>query len=158
MWPGPRSPGHPAGKMDNKAKNQLMNNRNTIFTAILFTLALVCAAAAPKAFGVVPAPDGGYPGGNTAEGQAALLSLTSGTYNTAVGVFSLRSNTEGSFNTAIGAGTLLGNTAGENTAIGAGALLSNTTGDTNTATGSFALLSNTEGGGNTANGEAALYE
>src|SRR5215469_17996032 len=53
---------------------------------------------------VVPAPDGGYPGGNTAEGSSALLSLTSGTYNTAVGVLSLRSNTDGQFNTATGAG------------------------------------------------------
>jgi hypothetical protein len=27
---------------------------------------------------VIPPPDGGYPGGNTAEGQNALFSLTSG--------------------------------------------------------------------------------
>ena len=27
---------------------------------------------------VVPLPDGGYPGGNTAEGTKALLSLTTG--------------------------------------------------------------------------------
>jgi len=39
----------------------------------------------PGAQAVSPAPDGGYPGGNTAEGQNALFSLTSGTYNTAVG-------------------------------------------------------------------------
>ena len=45
---------------------------------------------------VIPPPDGAYPGGNTAEGQNALLSLTTGTYNTAVGWFSLRSNTLGS--------------------------------------------------------------
>ncbi len=84
-----------------------MKNRNIAFTAILFSLALLCEAAGPKAFGVVPAPDGDYPGGNTAEGQSALFSLTTGTYNTAVGLFSLRSNTEGSFNTGVGAGTLL---------------------------------------------------
>src|SRR6185312_2391047 len=77
---------------------------------------------------VVPSPDGGYPGGNTAEGQAALLSLTSGTYNTAVGFLGLESNTTGTFNTALGAGTLLANTADQNTATGAGALLSTTTG------------------------------
>lgn len=71
-----------------------------------------------------PPPDGGYPGGNTAEGQAALLNLTSGTFNTAVGLFSLRSNTQNTFNTAVGAGTLLANTADNNTATGAGALLS----------------------------------
>ncbi len=61
-----------------------------------------------------PPPDGGYPGGNTAEGQNALLTLSTGTYNTANGIYSLLSLTEGSFNTAIGAGTLLLNTAAEN--------------------------------------------
>ena len=103
-----------------------------------------------------PPPDGGYPGGNTAEGQDALLGLTTGTYNTAVGLFSLESNTTGNFNTAIGAGTLLANTAGQNTATGAGALLNNTTGDSNTANGVFALFDNTTGGVNTAIGFAAL--
>jgi len=111
---------------------------------------------------VVPAPDGGYPGGNTAEGQNALFSLTTGGFNTAVGYFSLRSNTEGQFNTAIGAGALLANVGDqtghgtENTAIGAGALLSNTTGLNNTANGAFALFANTTGSGNTASGVAAL--
>jgi hypothetical protein len=42
-------------------------------------------AISPNAQAVSPAPDGGYPGGNTAEGQNALLSLTTGTYNNAVG-------------------------------------------------------------------------
>ena len=76
---------------------------------LLITLVLTCFALAPGAQAVTPAPDGGYPGGNTAEGQNALLSLTNGTYNTAVGTFSLESNTEGNFNTAIGAATLLVN-------------------------------------------------
>jgi len=106
---------------------------------------------------VVPAPDGGYPGGNTAEGQSALLSLTTGGFNTAVGFFSLRSDTIGSFNTAIGAGTLFANSADENTATGAGALLSNTTGGRHTANGKFALFSNTTGFSNTANGVQALF-
>ena len=44
-----------------------------------------------KSAAVVPPPDGGYPGGNTAEGASALFSLTTGSYNTAVGFFSLRS-------------------------------------------------------------------
>lgn len=104
----------------------------------------------------MPAPDGGYPGGNTAEGKNALLGLTTGGFNTAVGFFSLRSNTTESFNTAIGAGTLFANTAPENTATGAGALLSNTTGFSNTANGAFALLSNTSGRNNTAAGANAL--
>src|SRR5215475_8275733 len=86
---------------------------------------------------VSPAPDGGYPGGNTAEGQDALLGLTTGTNNTGVGLFSLLSVTDANFNTGIGAGTLLSNTADENTATGAAALLSNTSGTGNTANGTF---------------------
>jgi hypothetical protein len=107
---------------------------------------------------VSPPPDGGYPGGNTAEGQSALFSLdtTVGSYNTAVGFLSLRSNAFGSFNTGIGAGTLALNTAEENTATGTGALLFNTTGFQNTANGAFALFSNTEGYENTAAGVNAL--
>ena len=123
---------------------------------------LIIFTVSPVAHAVSPAPDGGYPGGNTAEGQQALFSLTTGTYNTADGWFSLRSNTEGQFNTAIGAGALFANVGDqighgtENTAIGAGALLSNTSGLDNTANGAFALFANTTGSGNTATGTAAL--
>ncbi|HXQ01468.1 MAG TPA: tail fiber domain-containing protein [Candidatus Udaeobacter sp.] len=111
----------------------------------------------PNTRAVSPPPDRGYPGGNRAEGQNALLSLTSGTYNTAVGLFSLRSNQEGQFNTGVGAGALLANTAHQNTAIGAGALLSDTNGVKNTANGAFALFNNTTGNSNPANGVAALF-
>jgi Chaperone of endosialidase len=123
----------------------------------LTAITLVCFAVASLAQAVVPAPDGGYPGGNTAEGQSALLSLTSGTYNTAVGSFSLGSNTDGSDNTAVGAAALLFNTGDSNTASGAAALFLNTTGFENTANGAFALLHNTEGSDNTANGASALF-
>ena len=95
---------------------------------LLITLALLCFGLLPRAQAVVPPPDGGYPGFNTAEGQNALFSLTTGDGNTAVGWFSLYSNAEGSFNTAIGAAALLFNTGDQNTATGAGALLFNTTG------------------------------
>ena len=61
---------------------------------------LVWFAIAPLVRAVVPAPDGGYPGFNTAEGQNALFNLTTGVGNTAVGWFSLWSNTDGSYNTA----------------------------------------------------------
>ncbi len=121
--------------------------------------ALICFAGSPLAQAVFPPPDGGYPGGNTAEGQNALLSLTTGVFNSGVGFFSLASNTDGNFNTAFGAGTLFVNTtADQNTAIGAGALLSNTTGYGNTANGAFALSSNTNGQYNTADGVQALYQ
>ena len=124
----------------------------------LITFALVSFSLVQNTQAVSPPPDGGYPGGNTAEGQNALLSLTTGTYNTVVGFLGLQSNQTGRFNTAIGAGTLLANTADQNTATGAGALLSNTTGLINTANGAFALFSNTTGAGNTASGQAALAE
>src|SRR5437773_2724387 len=99
--------------------------------SILTTLALVCVGLLPTARAVSPAPDGGYPGGNTAEGQAALL------------------------NTTIGAGALLANSSNENTASGAGALLSNATGSANTANGAFALFNITTGSGNIALGVGA---
>jgi Chaperone of endosialidase len=124
---------------------------------ILTAIALGLLALSPGMQAVIPAPDGGYPGGNTAEGQNALLSLTSGTFNTAVGLSSLQSDTVGSFNTATGVDALLLNTGNQNTATGAGALLSNSTGSSNTANGAFALLSNITGLNNTANGGAALY-
>ena len=103
-----------------------MNNRNITFATILITFGTFALYQMGQA--VSPAPDGGYPGGNTAEGQQALLSLSGGTYNTAVGFLGLESNNIGSFNTALGAGALLANTADQNTATGAGALLSTTTG------------------------------
>jgi Chaperone of endosialidase len=129
----------------------------TNIAPLVIMLSLISLALSPNAHAVNPPPDGGYPGGNTAEGQNALFSLTSGTYNTAIGVFSLRSNSTGSFNTGVGAGTLLVNTGDDNTATGAGALLSNTTGLRNTATGESALFSNTTGNSNVATGESALF-
>jgi hypothetical protein len=123
----------------------------------LFLVTLACFGLSPAAQAVVPAPDGAYPGGNTAEGQAALFSLTTGGFNTAAGFLSLRSNTTGEFNTATGAGTLLANTAAQNTATGAAALLSNTTGAGNTAIGAFALFRNTTSSLNTASGDGALF-
>src|SRR6266404_125444 len=99
--------------------------------SILLILSLVCIGLLPNVEAVSPPPDGGYLGGNTAEGQDALLSLTTGLYNTAIGFLSLKSNTTANFNTAVGAGTLLTNTADENTAIGERALFFNTTGNAN---------------------------
>jgi len=116
---------------------------------------LVCLTLSPRVQAVSPAPDGGYPGGNTAEGQNALFSLTTGGFNTAVGFLSLRSDATVAFNTATGAGTLLVNTADQNTATGAGALLSNTTGSSNTAIGGGALFNNTTGSVNVAVGDFA---
>jgi hypothetical protein len=111
----------------------------------MFVTLVACIALSKQAGGVVPAPGGVYPNFTTAQGQNALLSLSTGAANTAVGWFSLESITTGSFNTGIGAGTLVFNTGDENTAIGTAALLLNTASG-NTAVGSRALLNNTTGG------------
>jgi hypothetical protein len=146
--------------------------RKTTIAWFLTILGLACFAVLPTAQAVNPPPDGGYPGFNTAEGQNALSSLTTGSANTAVGWFSLGSLTTHSFNTATGAGALLFNNSDDNTAFGAAALLFNTVGFDNTAVGAAALLhndgidntaighlalqSNTTGGGNTAVGNNTL--
>jgi hypothetical protein len=49
-----------------------------ILYLVVGVLAVGYFALAPNAQAVVPAPDGGYPGFNTAEGQNALKSLTTG--------------------------------------------------------------------------------
>jgi hypothetical protein len=124
---------------------------------LVITITLFCLSLVPKAQSVSPPPDGGYPGGNTAEGYLSLGSLTTGFYNTGVGIYSLLSITDGNFCTSVGAGALFSNTAGENTATGAGTLFSNSTGTQNTANGTFALFSNTTGTQNTAIGFEALF-
>ena len=73
---------------------------------------LFCFASLANLPALVPLPDGGYPGGNTAEGQSAPLSNSSGTQNTASGAFALFSNTQASFNRATRAAALFSNTSG----------------------------------------------
>jgi hypothetical protein len=130
-------------------------------TKILYSapalLALISFALSSTAQALVPPPDGGYPGGNTAEGQDALFSLTTGTFNTAVGFLSGHTFTTGSLNTAVGAGALLSTRADENTATGVVALLNSSGGFGNTANGAFALFSDTDGDFNTAVGDGALF-
>src|SRR6266576_4436505 len=96
---------------------------------LVFLVALTCFALSPGSKAVNPAPDGGYPGGNTAEGTDALLSLSSGTNNTAIGADALANNVSGN----------------DNTAVGFQALLNNTTGILNTAIGAFSLSANVDG-------------
>jgi trimeric autotransporter adhesin len=128
-----------------------------VFLLIPLVLASIALWPTPNAFGVTPAPDGGYPGFNTAEGSGALASLTSGQNNTANGAGALQSNTTGPQNTATGSGALLHNTTGGlNVANGYGALFMNTTGVNNTANGAGALEFNTTGKFNVANGDGAL--
>ena len=97
-------------------------------------------------------------GNNTANGMNALRANTTGSYNTANGEAALYSNTTGKWNTANGHQSIYSNTTGSyNTANGLSALRANTTGSSNTADGYRALVSNTTGGANTANGYQALY-
>ena len=140
----------------------------------LILFALGCVALLPDAQAVDPPPDGGYPGGDTAEDLNAPFSPTiavhntaygdgalennQGSNNSAFGYAALRRNTFGNQNTATGALTLNNNNVGSrNTATGFQALQNNTTGVDNTATGFDALRFNTIGTDNTATGSLALY-
>jgi hypothetical protein len=126
------------------------------FALLLIPLALGCFALSQTARAVSPAPDGGYPNGNTAEGTQALLSLTTGIYDTALGAYTLRLDTSGSNNTAVGGLALSNNNGNGNTAMGYNALVNNATGNSNLALGLGALLANTTGSFNTAMGFQAL--
>ena len=132
--------------------NESMKNGSTIWMTILPVLA--CFALLP-AQAVSPAPDGCYPNLTTAEGCAALNSLTTGAANTALGWRSLLSTTDGSFNTGVGAAALALNNGSSNTAVGVAALLLNTAGSNNTAVGTGTLVNNTTDR-NTAVGASAL--
>jgi len=136
--------------------NPLIQLKN-VTPLFLVAIVLVCFGLSPAARAVLPPPDGGYPGQNTAEGDDALFSLTTGVSNTAIGFDALSSNTDGFGNTAVGDSALSDNTSGmDNTALGEDALIGNTTGFGNVAVGSFALFGNTTGNYNTASGYAAL--
>jgi hypothetical protein len=153
-------------------KGQYKMKTNISYTMLAVVLAWLALSPAIRA--VTPPPDGGYPNRNTAEGDGALFSLTTGARNTAIGtsaVFvdttgsnntavgdsALGGNTDGDNNTAIGVAALASNTASGNTAIGFEALLNNTTGTQNSAHGVDALERNTTGGSNTATGFDALF-
>jgi len=130
----------------------------TIYLAVTGILVACFMGFAPKALGVNPPPQGGYPNKNTAEGQDALFSLTNGTGNTANGFAALKANTMGDRNTGNGAFTLFSNQTGsENTATGYAALFFDK-GSWNTATGVAALHSNAAGNSNTATGQRALHD
>ena len=132
-----------------------MKIRKIIFgTAIS---ALVCFGLCQQVQSATDTPDpGSLPTSNTADGQGALGSLTTGLYNSAFGFLSVLSLSDANFDTGVGAGALLVDNGGENTAVGAGALLNNTIAGTNTAVGAFALFTNVDGASNTAVGDRAL--
>ena len=137
--------------------NPLIQFKTTTASLVVVSV-LGCFGSLPMTQAVTPAPDGGYPNFNTAEGEDALFSLTTGIGNTANGAFALYKNRTGNGNTANGFEALFSNETGyANTANGVQALLNNTTGNSNTASGLNALRSNTTGIENTANGVEALF-
>ena len=82
----------------------------TSIPSVLITFSLVCFGLSPTAKALLPAPppDGGYPGGNTAEGVNALHDVNTavGINNTAVGSNALTHDTTGNYNVAVGSGAL----------------------------------------------------
>jgi hypothetical protein len=136
------------------------NSRNMLPLRLgfpLITLVFACLTFLQRAQAVTPAPDGGYPGWNTAEGTNALFSRTTGGLNTALGGQALFHDTTGTSNTAVGLNALYWNNGNQNVALGVSALQNNTTGTQNTANGVQALYNNTTGSGNTAVGYGALF-
>src|SRR2546430_2586387 len=108
---------------------------------LLIPLALVWLAISPTARAVTPVPDGGYPNENSAEGDDALFSLTTGSGNTAHGFEALYCNTTCNHNTATGQYALFSNTTGSNNiALGFGAGGNLTTGSNNIDIGNAGLL------------------
>jgi len=136
----------------------------------LFLVALALFALSPRAQAVcregcansgntflgndaLPNPD--VYGLDTAIGEHALYSNTTGEQNTAIGVSALSGNTTGDNNVAVGNYSLASNNGGYNVAIGG--MEWNTTGSNNTAVGSAALNFNDSANNNTANGYFALF-
>jgi trimeric autotransporter adhesin len=122
------------------------------FVALVFAFCVL----SPRAYAVTPAPDGGYPNGNTAEGTNALFSLSGGIWNTALGANALYGDITGGGNTATGVDSLFHNNGNGNVADGVRALFSNISGSSNTAVGFQALNANISGSSNTAMGFQAL--
>ena len=145
---------------------------------LLIILALLCFGLLPTAKALLPgpSPDGGYPGGNTAEGDNALHDVNTavGINNTAVGANALTNDNTGAYNVAVGSGALQSNTTGQqNMAVGAEALANSNgnfnmaigfrtlfmnTGSRNSGVGAAALRNNTTASDNTAIGSTAMRE
>jgi len=132
-----------------------MKIRKIIFGTVLS--ALVCFGLCQQVQSATDTPDpGSVSTSNTADGQGALGSLTTGLYNSAFGFLSVLSLSDGNFDTGVGAGALFVDNGGTNTAVGAAALFNNTTGGDNNAVGAFALFNNVSGFFNNAHGRDAL--
>ena len=150
-------------------------------SVFLVASALGCFWLLPAANAADPAtPDTALPGGNTADGNGALFSLTTSIYNSAFGLILApkphrrqllhrrrRGGTLGQHrnsNAAFGAAALLNNhTASDNNAVGTFALFNNDSdaaglADFNNAHGRNCLLNNVDGDENDAFGDDAMEE
>ena len=140
----------------NTPKIQYLNKRKQKMKII--SILTITSLALSSARAVIPLPDGGYPGNNTATGEQSLFNLdtSQGYYNVADGFASLYYTTTGQGNTALGSFTLFLNTTGTfNTAVGNVALFNIADGGYNTAIGYHALVSLETGRRNIAVGQQA---
>ena len=86
----------------------IMKSRKIIFTTDAQRLSALGFCPERKAIEpAAAAPDFYRGGGNTSDGNSALLSLTTGTFNSAFGFDALLVVSDASFDTAVGAGALL---------------------------------------------------
>lgn len=156
-------------------KNQIRSINRSPLRCGFFTMIIACCCLALSPALTAQCPSDCGSGNNTAVGNNALDSVTTGLNNTAVGANALTANAAGGYNTAVGAGALAGNTTGNfNMAIGTEALnlnnasfnlaigfrvgYLNTTGRHLTGIGAAAMRNNTIGEFNTAIGADALRE
>ena len=143
-----------------RKNHESINSTNTNSFVFLAAFGLACVGLTPSTHALLPPPppDGGYPGGNTAEGQNALFSRTTGNSNTALGFQALKNDTTGGSNTAAGNNALFHNSVGgSNTAVGVSAAFNNIAGVFNTAVGNNALFHAISGIDNTAVGVSAAF-
>lgn len=126
----------PPGELRPVWENNMRSNMFSLWAATLVAVVGAFLALSPTVHAVTPAPDGGYPGNNTAEGTQALFNLTTGTNDTAIGFRALFHDTTGGWNTAEGSLALFFNTSGNfNTAVGWRSLFNNLSGSSNIAIG-----------------------
>ncbi|MHB1163491.1 MAG: beta strand repeat-containing protein [Minisyncoccota bacterium] len=130
----------------------LTNNANLTFNGTTLT-----TANDASIHGVTVGLGGGSVSSNTAVGNLAFTSNTTGTDNTANGYQSLYTTTTGTSSSAFGSYSLYNNNGSNNTALGFSSLYTNTSGHENIASAPYALYSNTTGYNNAAYGFQSLY-
>ena len=93
---------------------------------------------------------------NTAVGNSAMTTNSTGARNTGLGYFAVQTNSTSNDNTGLGYAALYQTTGATNTGIGSQSLISNTTGASNAALGYNSLNASTTGSFNVAIGTQAL--